>query len=79
MVKPKSLDAFFNFLGSTESQLLRSFDLDLLAGRWVAAKTGWTLPDLENSKSGDANLVALLQVLHEEVNKVSQQFAGKLF
>ena len=75
----KSLDAFLDFLGGAESQLLRSLDLDLLAGCRIAAKTGRTLPDLENSKSGDADLVALLEVLYEEVNKVSQQFAGKLF
>src|SRR3990170_3259605 len=75
----KSLDAFLDFLGSAESQLLRSLDFNLLAGCRIAAKTGRTLPDLENPKSCDANLVALLEVLHEEINKVSQQFAGKFF
>ena len=41
----------------------------------VAAQTGGTLLDLENAKAGDANLVALLEVLYDEVNEVGQQFA----
>src|SRR5436305_11611267 len=73
-----SLDCFLHFLGGPEGKLLRGLDLDLLAGRRIAAHAGGALAHLEDAETGDANFAALLEVLHGEVDEGAEQLVDAL-
>src|SRR5207245_1985299 len=72
------LDRVLDFLCGAEAELLRRLDLDLLAGRRVAAEAGGALLDLEDAEAGHPDLVALLEVLHREIDEGIQELAHRL-
>ena len=63
-------DCHLEFLGGAEGYLFAGFNLDWLAGCWIAAYAGGTMAHLQNSESGDLYLLALLQVLGDHADKV---------
>src|SRR5436853_2454745 len=60
-------DGFLEFLRGAERDLLARLDLDRLAGRGVAAHAGGALANLKDAEATDADAVALLEVLHNEL------------
>ena len=74
----RNLDGFLEFLGGAEGNLLARLDLDRLAGRGIAAHAGGALTDHENAKPVEANTVALLQVLGEKTDQITQEGLGLL-
>src|SRR5712691_2531278 len=71
-------DRFLQFLGGAEGDLLAGLDLNGLAGRRVAAHAGGALSHLQDAEAADANSVALLQVLGDEVNEAAEHRLGLL-
>ena len=67
---PEALDGFLEILGDAEGDLLRRLDLDGLAGRRVAAHACRTIAHLKDAEARDADLVALLEVLHDQTDEV---------
>ena len=63
-------DGFLQFLRRAESDLLLRGDLDGFAGRRVAALARSALRDLQNAEAGDADAVALLEVLGQHRDQV---------
>ena len=53
-------------------------DLDRLASRWVAAHPGGTLPNLEDTETGQPNFVALLEVPGGQRHQIAQDGLGLL-
>ena len=74
----KGLDRFLEILGDAEGDLLRRLDLDRLAGRRVAAHARRTIADLKDAEARDADLVALLEVLHDQTDEVFEGAGGVL-
>src|SRR5260370_16689661 len=72
------LDCFLEILGDAEGDLLRRLDLDRLAGRRVAAHARRTIADLKDAEARDADLVAFLEVLHDQTDEVFEGAAGVL-
>jgi len=68
----KSLDRFFQFLRSAESDFLAGFNLNLLAGRGIAADAGCALAHLKNAKAANTNAFALLQMLHNIADQIAE-------
>src|SRR5260370_155882 len=61
-----------------EGDLLRRVDLDRLAGRRVAAHARRTIADLKDAEARDADLVAFLEVLHDQTDEVFEGAGGVL-
>src|ERR1700685_121750 len=74
--KPARSDRFLQLLGGAEGDLLRSLDLDGLAGGGVAAHARGALADLEDAEANDADALALLQVLRDQTHSVVQDGLG---
>src|SRR6185312_14032646 len=74
---PEALDGFLEVLGDAEGDLLRRLDLDGLAGRRVAAHACRTIAHLKDTEARDADLVALLEVLHDQTDEVVEA-AGRV-
>ena len=74
----KRSDRFFQFLRGAEGDLLARLDLDRLAGRGVAAHARGALAHLQDAEPADADAVALLQVLHDELDHVAEDRLGLL-
>src|SRR5262249_44507799 len=70
-------DRFLEILRNAEGDLLGSLDLDRLTGRRVAAHACRTMTNLKNAKARDADLVALLQVLHDQADEIVE-VAGRI-
>lgn len=66
------LNGFLELLGGSEGDLLGGFDLDRLARLRVATRTGGALAHLQNTKAAQANLVALLQALRNDLDHLGQ-------
>src|SRR5205085_6022116 len=66
------LDGFLQFLRRTEGDFLARLDLDRLAGCRVAAHAGGALAHLQDAEASDANPVALLQVLHDDIHHAAE-------
>src|SRR6266542_4172043 len=73
----RGLDRFLEVLGDAEGDLLRRLDLDRLAGGRVAAHARRTIADLKDAEARDADLVALLEMLHDQADKVVEA-AGRV-
>src|SRR5215467_12162726 len=73
-----SLDGFLQFLGGTEGDLLARLDLDLLAGRGIAAHARGALLHLQDAETVQTDLGALLQVLRDRGRKIVKD-RGALF
>src|SRR4029079_15939017 len=56
-------DRHLEFLGGAKGNLFARLDVDLLAGRRIAAYAGGTLAHLQDAKPCDLHLLAFLQVL----------------
>src|SRR6185295_6177300 len=56
-------DRRLQLLGDAESDFLRGLDLDRLAGLGIDSHTGLALAHLEDAEGGQADAVALLEVL----------------
>src|SRR6185369_4616478 len=65
-------DGFLQFLGGAEGNLLRSLDLNFLAGGGVTAFAGGALENLQNAKTADTDAVALLEVLGHEADQIAE-------
>src|SRR5687767_6071611 len=65
-------DRFLQFLRGAEGNLLRRLDLDLLAGRGIAADACGALADLQDAEAADADAVALLQMLGDLAHEIAQ-------
>ena len=74
----KTVDGFLEILGDAEGDLLRRLDLDRLAGRRVAAHACRTIAHLKDAEARDADLVALLEVLHDQTDEVVEGAGGVL-
>src|SRR5437879_12665700 len=74
----EALDGFLQFLGGAERDLLARLDLDRLAGRRVAAHARGALAHLQDAEAADADAVALLEVLDDEVDHVVEDQLGGL-
>src|SRR5258708_5861450 len=75
----KALDGFLQFLRGAERDLLAGLDLDRLAGRRVTAHARGALAHLQDTEAADADAVALLEVLDDEVDHVVEdQLSGLL-
>src|SRR3977135_3012362 len=72
------LDCFLEILGDAEGDLLRRLDLDRLAGRRVAAHACRTVAHLKDAEARDADLVALLEMLHDQTDEVFEGAGGVL-
>src|SRR5260370_18368584 len=72
------LGCFLEILGDAEGDLLRRLDLDRLAGRRVAAHARRTIADLKDAEARDADLVAFLEVLHDQTDEVFEGAGGVL-
>src|SRR5215204_3759538 len=73
----RGLDRFLEVLGDAEGDLLRRLDLDRLAGRRVAAHARRTVAHLKNAEARDADLVALLEMLHDQADEIVEA-AGRV-
>src|SRR6185369_9375799 len=73
------LDRFLQFLDWAEDDLLAGLDVDGLAGGGVAAGPGGPLADLEDAKTDDADAVAFLEMLGDQVDHVGQDGLSVLF
>src|ERR1700737_652821 len=72
------LDRFLQFLRGAERDLLAGLDLDRLAGRRVAAHARGALAHLQDAEAADADAVALLEVLDDQVDHVVEDQLGGL-
>src|SRR3990167_2672125 len=72
------LDCFLEILGDAEGNLLRRLDLDRLAGGRVAAHARRTIANLEDAEARNADLVALLEVLHDQTDELIEGAGGVL-
>src|SRR5437879_1398310 len=72
----EALDGFLQFLGGAERDLLARLDLDRLAGRRVAAHARGALAHLQDAEAANADAVALLAVLDDEVDHVVEEQVG---
>src|SRR5690348_4587539 len=75
---PEALDGFLEVLGDAEGDLLRRLDLDRLAGRRVAAHARRTVAHLKDAEARDADLVALLEVPHDQADELVEGAGGVL-
>ena len=66
------LDRLFQFLGSAEGDLLRRLDLDAFASGRVATHARGALADLEDAKTDEADLGALLELLGDRCDDVRE-------
>src|ERR1700675_750196 len=66
------LDGFLEFLGRAEGDLLAGLDVDRFAGGGVAAHAGGALANLEDAETDDADALALLQVLGDHGDHVTE-------
>src|SRR6478672_8932024 len=73
------LDGFLQLLRRTEGDLLARLDLDRLARCRIAAHAGGAFPDLQDAEAADANPVALLQMLHDEIDHAAEDRLSLLF
>src|ERR1051325_6936353 len=71
-------DGFVEFLRGAERHLLARLDLDRLAGRGVAAHARSALANLQDAEPADADAVALLEILHNELDHVAEDRFGLL-
>src|ERR1043166_1418191 len=71
-------DGLFEFLRGAEGDLLARLDLDRLAGRGISAHASGALAHLQDAETADADAVALLQVLHDEIDHVAEDRLGLL-
>src|SRR5262245_65000381 len=74
----KELDRFLEILRDAEGDLLRRLDLDRLAGGRVAAHARRTMPHLQDAQARDADLVALLEVPHDQADEFLEGAGGVL-
>src|SRR5262245_47287465 len=72
------LDRFLEILRDAEGDLLRRLDLDLLAGRGIAAHARRTGAHLKDAEARDADLVALLEVLDDQADEIIEGAGGVL-
>src|SRR5690606_38224282 len=75
---PSASDRFLEFLGGAEGNLLRRLDLDLLAGRRVAAHAGGALTHLKDTEPANANALAFLEALDHQADHVAEDSLGSL-
>src|SRR4029077_5431959 len=71
------LDGFLEILGDAEGGLLRRLDLDRRAGGRVAAHARRTIADLKDAEARDADLIALLEMLHDQADEIVEA-AGRV-
>src|SRR3954468_16610851 len=72
------LSGFLQFLRGAERDLLAGLDLDRLAGGRIAAHARGALAHLQDAEAADADAVALLEVLDDEVDHVVEDRFGGL-
>src|SRR5471032_55916 len=72
-----ALDRFLQILGDAEGDLLRRLDLDGSARRRVTAHTRRTVAHLKDAEARDTDLVALLEMLHDETDEIVEA-AGRV-
>src|SRR5258705_6331504 len=65
-------DGLFEILGRAESDFLAGFDLDAFAGRRVAPLTRRPLTHLENAQAVEADAFALLEMLGDVHDHISE-------
>src|ERR1043166_6820267 len=71
-------DRFLQLLGGAEGNLLARLDLDRLAGRGIAAHARGALAHLKHAEADEANAIALLQMLGDEIDKIAEEGFGLL-
>src|SRR2546427_651787 len=71
-------DGFLEFFSGAERDLLAGLDLDWLAGRGIAAHACRALAHLQDAESADADAVALLEMLDDEIDHVAEDRLGLL-
>src|SRR5262245_20671291 len=74
----EALVRLLEVLGRPEGDFLARLDLDLLAGGGVAAHARGALAHLQDAETDDADAVALLDVLDDQVDRVAQETLGGL-
>src|SRR5437588_13104290 len=72
-------DRFLQLLGGAEGDLLARLDLDRLAGRRVAAHAGGALAHLQDAEPADSDAVALLEMLDDHADQISEDRLRVLF
>src|SRR5205085_5863333 len=69
-------DGFLQLLRGAEGDLLARLDLDRLAGGGVAAHAGGALAHLQDAEAADADAIALLQMLHDDIDHAAEDRLG---
>src|SRR5947209_3546970 len=73
------VDGFLQLLPCAECDLLTRLDLDRLARCGVTAHASGALADLQNAEAADANPVALLEMLDDEIDHAAEDRLSLLF
>src|SRR5688572_3047004 len=71
-------DRLFEFFRRAEGDFLARLDLDRFASRRVAAHARSAFAHLQNAEAADADALALLQVLDDIANEITQNCLGLL-